>query len=147
MNEKYANDIAYGPTKKYGRITLKIMKDSGDVHQRIELPRLNFPAYAGGREIIASWKPNFESSIGTDYYTDANGFELVKRHVYQEYEYAWVSSTFYPVDSVVMVSDFEQEHALTVWNDRPQAGTVHYDGKIKLLIDRRTTQKDWGGVP
>ena len=34
---------------------------------------------------------------------------------------------------------------LSVWNDRPQAGAVHYDGRMKLLIDRRTILSDGGG--
>lgn len=32
-------------------------------------------------------------------------------------------------------------------NDRPQAGSVHEDGQIKLLIDRRVRTNDNGGIP
>ena len=34
----------------------------------------------------------------------------------------------------------------TVWNDRPQAGSVHYDGSLKLLIDRQIKTQDRGGI-
>lgn len=44
------------------------------------------------------------------------------------------------------MSDKDNKNALTIWNDRSQAGTVHYDGRIKLLIDRRTLLKDEGGI-
>ena len=45
------------------------------------------------------------------------------------------------------MSDAKKENALTVWNDRPQAGSVHYDGTMKLLIDRRVNTNDAGGIP
>ena len=44
------------------------------------------------------------------------------------------------------MSDFDQIHALTIWNDRSQAGAVHYDGGMKLLIDRRVFTIDDGGI-
>ena len=34
-----------------------------------------------------------------------------------------------------------------MWTDRPQAGSVHETGGLKLLIDRRTNSKDNGGIP
>ena len=33
-----------------------------------------------------------------------------------------------------------------MWNDRPQAGSVHHDQAIKLLIDRNSRSVDRGGV-
>ena len=36
----------------------------------------------------------------------------------------------------------EEGNSLTIWNDRPQAGSVHYDGGLKLLIDRRVKTRD-----
>ena len=35
----------------------------------------------------------------------------------------------------------------TVWNDRPQAGSVHSDGSINLLAQRYLQVNDRGGVP
>ena len=44
------------------------------------------------------------------------------------------------------MSDYSQNDAFTVWNDRSQGGSVHYDGRIKLLIDRRVKGLDLGGL-
>ena len=44
---------------------------------------------------------------------------MVKRRVFSQAEYAPFASTFYPIDSVIAMSDAEKENALTVWNDRP----------------------------
>lgn len=72
---------------------------------------------------------------------------MVKRKVFDEVDEAPFASTFYPIDSVISMSDKEKVNSLTIWNDRPQAGTVHYDGRMKLLIDRRTKLRDFGGLP
>ena len=69
------------------------------------------------------------------------------RNVVPADQKAYFSSTFYPVDSSITLSDSLGEKSLTVWNDRPQAGAVHYDGSLKLLIDRAPKTKDYGGIP
>ena len=77
--------------------------------------------------------------------TDANGFQLIKRKVYRNI--GAVSSSFYPVTSLISCSDSKKENSLTILTDRPQAGSVHKDGGIKLLIDRRIKTNDSGGIP
>lgn len=145
--EGEARDLKYKPNSQKGRITLRIQRGYDEIHQRIELPRLPFNSLTG-REILASWQPIFKnSSVSYDYFTDSNGFEMVKRKVFDEVDEAPFASTFYPIDSVISMSDKENVNSLTIWNDRPQAGTVHYDGRMKLLIDRRTKLKDFGGLP
>ena len=47
---------------------------------------------------------------------------------------------------MISMSDVDKVNALTVWNDRSQGGSVHYDGAIKLLIDRRVSTSDFGGI-
>ena len=58
-----------------------------------------------------------------------------------------VSSSFYPITSLISSCDSKKENALTIFTDRPQAGSVHQDGGIKLLIDRRVKTTDSGGIP
>ena len=146
--------LGYSPTDKLGRITLRIFKNQDVIHQKIQLPRLNFPEKAG-REILASWQPIFTDENGDKdkkkshlFHTDANGFELIQRRVAGEnslnYSFA---KTFYPVDSVIKYHNQKHNHTISVWNDRPQAGTVHYDGNVRLLIDRRNQLQDEGGMP
>ena len=65
--------------------------------------------------------------------TDANGYDLVEHEVWQK-GVEFFSATLVPVDAQITASDYAKEHSLTVWNDRPQAGAVHYDSSIKLLI-------------
>ena len=72
------------------------------------------------------------------------------RKVYADEDQVEFSSTFYPVDSVISVYNTEETRALSVWNDRPQAGSVHSNkqsGGIKLLVDRRIGTLDKGGIP
>ena len=110
------------------------------------LPRLDFDEKSG--EIFALWQPIFDgvsTIIGSEYLTDANGFQLIKRKVYNNI--GPVSSSFYPVTSLISSCDSKKENALTIWNDRPQAGSVHQDGGMKLLIDRRVKTNDSGGIP
>ena len=45
------------------------------------------------------------------------------------------------------MTDFNRLNSITIWNDRPQAGSVHDDKSIKLLIDRKIKSNDNGGIP
>ena len=47
---------------------------------------------------------------------------------------------------MISMIDGDKDNTLTVWNDRSQGGSVHYDGSIKLLIDRRVSTNDFGGI-
>ena len=78
---------------------------------------------------------------------DSNGFELLSRKVYFD-DTMPVSASFYPVTTMISAADENLTRALTIRNDRPQAGSVHYgDGGVKLLIDRRSVTIDDGGIP
>ena len=75
-----------------------------------------------GREFFAEWMPHFDNDmttrdIGQTYLTDANGLELMTREVFVDQSASFASS-FYPVTSMISVSDASQENALTIWNDR-----------------------------
>ena len=56
------------------------------------------------------------------------------------------SASFYPVTQSITMGDYAEENSFTVWNDRAQAGSVHQEGGLKLLIDRRVVTTDNGGI-
>ena len=119
------------------------MKDHDTVHLQIELPRMD-PA-TSGREFFALWTPTY-SVMSDEYLTDANGFDIVTRQVYKNNSGPF-SASFYPVTSSITMGDLQGQNSFTVWNDRAQAGSVHKEGGIKLLIDRRVRTNDIGGIP
>lgn len=125
-----------------GSVQFIILKGETKVLHRLSLPRLD-PGKTG-REVFATWKPAF-TQLGDKFLTDANGLALMERDVFKTDSEAF-SASFYPVTASITAADRAGEHAFTIWNDRPQAGSVHHDGKIKLLIDRRTITMDEGGV-
>ena len=84
--------------------------------------------------------------MGKEYWTDTNGYDLIKREVFQTLSKDF-SASFYPVTSQITAMDASETKSFTVFNDRPQAGSVHYDKSIKLLIDRRVKSNDNGGIP
>mmetsp|Transcript_44651 Transcript_44651/g.59235 ORF Transcript_44651/g.59235 Transcript_44651/m.59235 type:complete len:89 (-) Transcript_44651:566-832(-) len=57
------------------------------------------------------------------------------------------SSSFYPIDASISMCDYAQMNAFTVWNDRPQGGSVHSDKSIILNVQRYVTTIDNGGLP
>ena len=72
------------------------------------------------------------------------------RKVYDDELAEEFSKHFYPVDSFISIADAGNRRTFSVWNDRPQAGSVHssrLSGGIKLLLDRRLTTNDKGGIP
>ena len=79
------------------------------------------------------------------YFTDANGFDLIERSVMRT-NVDYFTKELYPVDASITMQNYAKTQAFTVWNDRPQAGSVHDDNSIKLLIDRRTKQYDNAGM-
>ena len=81
-----------------------------------------------------------------EFFTDANAMGLINRSVNVP-PYDYFSSTFYPIDASITMTDLARDRAFTVWNDRPQAGTVHDDGSLKLLIERRLTLSNHWDVP
>ena len=94
---------------------------------------------------MAIWTPQFEA-IDQEYVTDANGLELITRKVLNKNS-APISSSFFPVTSVISMGHQNKMTAMTIWNDRSQAGSVSHDGSLKLLIDRRVNTNDEGGIP
>ena len=130
-----------------GKITFTLVSGSDEIYQKVELPRLEYDP-EGGREIFATWQPIFDESkeISDEFFTDANGLELISRQVFVDKTSENFSKSFLPVTSMIAVSDKKKERVFQVFNDRPQAGSVHNDGCLKLLIDRRVATNDNGGI-
>ena len=85
-----------------GRISFVLMKGHDKVHQMIEFPRFDIKG-APGREYFAKWTPSYHE-IHQKYMTDANGFDIMSRDVYQK-DSTDFSSSFYPVDASITVTD------------------------------------------
>ena len=82
------------------------MKNHDEIHQKVQLPRLNFDRERG-REIFATWKPLF-SENSQHYYTDSNGFEFIRRKVSAKAKEESFSKTFYPISSAIVMEDNDQ---------------------------------------
>ena len=78
--------------------------------------------------------------------TDANGYDIMERDVFRLGNAAF-SSSFVPVDSSISISDYQQSQTFTVWNDRPQGGSVHSDGTLLINVQRYVSTIDNGGLP
>lgn len=78
--------------------------------------------------------------------TDANGYDLVEHPVYVDGSESF-SASFVPVDASITAGDYDETSMFSVWNDRPQAGSVHGDGSINLLVRRLIDTNDYGGIP
>ena len=144
------------PSKaKIGSAVFTIVGGRNEVLLTVNIPPLKVKRDLLNREIFAVWTPLFNGEyfdselLSSEYVTDAQGLEIMKRDVYNDSDQIEFSRSFYPVDSMISVSNVSRNKTLTIWNDRPQAGSVHSNsesGGIKLLIDRFITSVDAGGI-
>lgn len=66
--------------KDIGKISFILMKGHSKLHQTIDLPFYNERS-EGDSEIFAVWTPAYEK-ISNQFFTDANGFDMKTRDVY-----------------------------------------------------------------
>ena len=110
-----SKDLYFNDAEMYtGRASFILLKGHDKLHQEIELPVLEARI---GREFFAKWVPDF-AFLDMQYLTDANGYDLVAREVFKSGS-ASFSSSFYPVDNSITITDFGQLNSMTIWNDRP----------------------------
>ena len=64
-------------------MSLTVAKGDSKLHFRIEMPRVDI-GQSSGREIFAIWKPDFDQIQDDQFLTDANGFDLMARSVYDD---------------------------------------------------------------
>lgn len=88
------------------------------------------------------------------FYTDSNGIETIQRKIdsfpYNESANVTVGANFYPVTSYICIKDENNnngdENIVTVFNDRPQAGTGLLPGSIILVLQRMSYGADEKGL-
>ena len=88
------------------------------------------------------------------FYTDTNGLEMMKREIdkfkYKETANISIGANFYPVTSSISIKDelnIDNNNILTVFSDRPQAGSGILPGSIILVIQRMSYGNDNKGMP
>ena len=104
-----------------------------------------------GKEVIVKYKTSMDTS--GEFYTDANGREMVKR-AYNARGPSYpplvvhepVAGNYYPVNSMIAVQDDKAKAQLTVITDVSQGGASLADGEIELMVHRRIQQDDSRGV-
>ena len=62
-----------------GKAEFTVVKGHDQIHQTLVMPRSNADM-DNSREIFAVWAPNFD--LSTEFLTDAQGLELMKRKVH-----------------------------------------------------------------
>ena len=86
------------------------------------------------------------------FYTDLNGLEMMKRKIdkfnYVETANNSIAGNFYPVTSSISIKDENnnKDRIVTIFNDRPQAGTGILLGSIILIIQRMSNGNDNKGL-
>ena len=112
------------------------LKQDGDVHFELVLHTPDDDDMLS-REIVAVWELENPNQNRPSFFTDVNGFNFMPRHFNPDLPTA---ANFYPVTTAISADD------LTVFTDRPQAGTSPSAGRIELLIHRMVYSFDDGGV-
>lgn len=116
-NVPLSNDVS-----EMGKVSFILMKGHDKLHQTIQLPKLHISS-TDGLEVFAKWEPQYDQ-IGHAFWTDANGYDLIEREVFRKDSDEAFSASFYPVDASITMHDYFGKRSFTVWNDRPQAGSV-----------------------
>lgn len=100
-----------------------------------------------GKELVS----RFYTTIKSDsvFYTDSNGREMLKRvrnhrDTWDVEVYEKESGNYYPVTTKIAIED--DEHRLSVLNDRAQGGSSLMDGVVELMVHRRLLRDDAFGV-
>ena len=66
--------------KDVGKVSFFLMKGQSKLHQTIDLPFYD-ETREGDAEIFAVWTPTFKK-ISPQFFTDANGFDITTREIY-----------------------------------------------------------------
>mmetsp|Transcript_29052 Transcript_29052/g.54827 ORF Transcript_29052/g.54827 Transcript_29052/m.54827 type:complete len:1069 (-) Transcript_29052:93-3299(-) len=126
--------------------TTRIVKDADYIE--IEWTVGPVPTDDGiGKEVITRFDSDIQS--GETFFTDSNGREFLERQL--NYRPTWdmevfqpIAGNYYPVNAAIYVED--DEHSLTVLNDRTQGGASLKPGQVELMVQRRLVNDDSRGV-
>ena len=95
---------------------------------------------------------NMKGDKNPIFYTDANGLEMMQRKIdrFELVEKIDVSSggNFYPVSNSISIKDENEENGniVTMFNDRPQAGSAILPGSVSLITQRMSYGSDGKGL-
>lgn len=95
---------------------------------------------------------NMKGDNNPIFYTDANGLEMMQRKIdrFALVEKIDVSSggNFYPVTNAISIKDENEENGniITMFNDRPQAGSGILPGALSLITQRMSYGSDGKGL-
>ncbi|XP_002133317.3 lysosomal alpha-mannosidase-like [Drosophila pseudoobscura] len=115
---------------------------------RVEFEWLIGPIPGFGREIITI----FDSGISSDgvFYTDSNGREMIRRERDKREDFSPdlekqpASGNYYPVTSRIALQDNAKR--LVLLNDRSQGGSSMNDGRLEIMLHRRSYFSDGSGA-
>ena len=99
-------------------------------------------------------KNHLENSENPIFYTDSNGMEMMQRivdkFIYTETANIKIGGNFYPVSSSISIRDEinsdDNRNMVTIFNDRPQAGSGIVPGAIVLILQRMSYGSDNKGL-
>jgi len=80
-------------------------------------------------------------SSGENFYTDLNGFQMIRRKRYAKLP---LQANFYPLPSLGYVQDAQSR--LSLVSSQPLGGTSGASGQIEVMLDRRLMQDDNRGL-
>jgi len=100
-----------------------------------------------GKEVVVVYKTEIQSN--TTFFTDSNGRQFVERKRGERPSYDIdptepVAQNYYPVTSMITISDDEQQFGVVT--DRAQGGSSLEDGSLELMVHRRLLDDDHFGV-
>ena len=106
------------------------------------MPNINPRQYNKGYELVAYWKHlDIENK---NFYVDSNSLELIEKKTVDGAEEQKVAANFVPVTSMIGIKD--DHRSMTVLTDRPIGGNSLTQGRLELLINRKTVDSDYGGM-
>ena len=118
-----------------------------------------------GKDITVNWKMFNGFNPKGQFWTDSNGLEMQPRQILNYSEvtanyikflakdqptYKNISRNYYPVDSAIVMRDFQPNSSIqvTIMNDRPQGGSADLSqaSTIELMQQRRILMNDEYGA-
>jgi hypothetical protein len=134
-------------TRIYFSKTPNYVRDYGCL---IETQLGSIPVSDGiGKEVVLNIKTGLMNN--RVFFTDSMGLEEQKRKIDERATWNYtvfepVAGNYYPINSLIRMSDFKTKKNITVLTDRSQGGTALRSGEFEIMIHRRLLIDDWRGV-
>ena len=79
---------------------------------------------------------------GEDFFTDLNGFQMIKRK--RRLDKLPIGANYYPIPSMAYIQD--EKSRLTLVSKQPLGGSSLKPGQLEIMMDRRLSQDDNRGL-